>query len=71
MSGGLVNPTVRLALAELESQLKDAALEYVRYRKGRDRLTELQRLHRLYSSAVHRNMARPLKRGDVRPRLAA
>ena len=42
----------RRILRELERQLKEATLNYVRYGKGRDRFVRLQRSYRQYRTAV-------------------
>ncbi|MFQ5875702.1 MAG: hypothetical protein ACE5JL_18140 [Dehalococcoidia bacterium] len=46
------NRMVQMSLVELQRQLKEAALYYIRYGKGLDRFTHLQRQYRRYKSAV-------------------
>ena len=45
-------PMIKLALNELEKQLKEATLNYVRYGVGRDRFVELQARYRQYVEAA-------------------
>ena len=61
------SPLVRIALDELERQLKETALYYQRYGKGRDRLIRLQWQYRQYWQAVHQTPS--AEQEDAAPRL--
>ncbi|MBI2936274.1 MAG: hypothetical protein HYY31_05660 [Chloroflexi bacterium] len=59
---------VEMNFEEIEEQLKEAALDFLRFGRGRDRLAQLQALYRQYQQALsHDRHAEGMEGATGRP----